>query len=37
MAKIYVKRIREGVMTIDKVPERWRAEVEAMMRDVEWA
>lgn len=31
MAKIYVKRILEGVMTIDEVPDRWRAEVEAMM------
>ena len=31
MAKIYYKRIKAGVMTIDEVPERWRAEVQAML------
>ena len=33
MAKIYARKIREGKMTIDDVPTRWRAEVEALLRD----
>ena len=31
MIKIYVKRIRECKMTLDEVPERWRAAVEAAL------
>ena len=31
MAKIYYKRIKAGAITIDDVPERWRAEVQAML------
>ena len=31
MAKIYVRMIKTGRMTIDEVPERWRAEVEALL------
>lgn len=31
MAKLYAKRILDGKMTIDDVPERWRAEVEALL------
>lgn len=31
MAKIYCKRIKSGVMTIDNVPERWRAAVAEML------
>ena len=31
MAKIYVRWIRAGRLTIDDVPERWRAEVQAML------
>ncbi len=31
MAKIYARRIREGRMTIDQVPARWRAEVLAIL------
>ena len=31
MAKIYYKRIMAGVMTIDEVPTRWRAAVEALL------
>ena len=27
MAKIYARKIREGKMTIDDVPERWREQV----------
>lgn len=31
MAKIYVRMIRAHRMTVDQVPERWRAEVEALL------
>lgn len=31
MAKIYYKRIEAGIMTIDEVPERWRAQVQALI------
>lgn len=31
MAKIYVRWIKAGRITIDDVPERWRAEVQAML------
>ena len=31
MAKIYYKRIKAGIMTIEDVPERWRAEVQRML------
>lgn len=31
MAKVYARKIRDGQMTIDQVPERWRAEVEALL------
>ena len=31
MAKIYAARIRKGLMTIDEVPARWRAEVERLI------
>ena len=27
MVKIYVRRIRAGLMTLDEVPERWREAV----------
>lgn len=35
MAKIYYKRIKAGIMTIDEVPERWRAAVQAMLDEDE--
>ena len=35
MAKIYYRKIKDGQMTIDEVPRRWRAEVEAMLEDDE--
>ncbi len=35
MAKIYYKRIKAGIMTIEEVPERWRAEVQRMLDDDE--
>lgn len=28
MVSFYVRRIKQGKMTLDEVPERWRAEVE---------
>lgn len=31
MAKLYYKRIKAGIMTIDEVPTRWRAAVQAML------
>lgn len=31
MAKIYYRRIKVGIMTIDEVPERWRAAVHEML------
>ena len=31
MAKIYVRMIKAGRMTVDEVPKRWRAEVEALL------
>jgi len=31
MAKIYYRKIIAGKMTIEEVPLRWRAEVQAML------
>ena len=31
MAKIYYRMIMSGRMTIDEVPSRWRAAVQAML------
>ena len=31
MAKIYYRRIKDGVITIDDVPDRWRAAVQALL------
>ena len=31
MAKIYARKIQAGTMTIEDVPARWRAEVEALL------
>lgn len=31
MVKIYYKRIKAGIMTIDDVPELWRAAVQKML------
>lgn len=31
MAKIYYNRIKAGLMTIDDVPARWRAAVQAFL------
>ena len=31
MAKIYYRRIKRGEITINDVPEKWRAEVQRML------
>lgn len=31
MAKIYYRKIKRGEITIDDVPERWRAQVQALI------
>ena len=33
MAKIYADLVRRGQRTIEEVPERWRAEVEEILRE----
>ena len=33
MAKIYYRRIKDGVMTLDEVPERWREQVRQMLEE----
>ena len=35
MTKIYYNRIKAGIMTIDDVPARWRAAVQAMLDEDE--
>lgn len=33
MAKIYYKQVKEGKMTLDQVPYRWREEVRRMLEE----
>ena len=33
MVKIYVRRIREGLMTLDEVPARWREAVRQALEN----
>ena len=35
MAKIFYNRIKAGIMTIDDVPQRWRAAVQALLDEDE--
>lgn len=35
MAKIYYRKIIDGEMTIDDVPERWRTAVQALLDENE--
>lgn len=35
MAKIYYNRIKAGLMTIDDVPARWQAAVQALLDEDE--
>lgn len=34
MVAIYVRRIMNGQMTLDDVPEYWRADVEAKLKEL---
>lgn len=31
MAKLYYKRVKAKIMTIDEVPSKWRAQVQKML------
>ncbi len=31
MAKIYARKIKNGEMTLDQVPEKWREEVKKLL------
>lgn len=33
MIKLYIKKIKEGKMTIDDVPEKWREAVREALRN----
>ena len=33
MAKIYAKYIKQGKITIEDVPERWKTEVEELLKE----
>ena len=33
MVNIYVRWIKQGKMTLEEVPERWRAEVEEKLKE----
>lgn len=35
MAKIYLRKLRAGEMTMDRVPRRWRTEVQVLLDDEE--
>ena len=35
MAKVYYRRIKAGLMTIEDVPARWRAAVQALLDEDE--
>lgn len=35
MAKIYYRRIKDGIMTIDEVPALWRNAVQALLDEDE--
>ena len=35
MEKIYVRRIKAGLMTLEDVPEIWRAKTAALMQEEE--
>ena len=35
MAKVYYRKIKSGLMTVDDVPDRWREEVQRMLDEDE--
>lgn len=34
MAKIYVRRIMEGIMTFEEVPDRWKEQVRFLLEQM---
>lgn len=35
MAKVYARMIKNGKMTLERVPEKWRGQVEQLLRENE--
>lgn len=35
MAKVYARMIKNGKMTLERVPEKWRGQVEKLLRENE--
>ena len=35
MAKVYARMIKNGKMTLERVPEKWRGQVEQLLREDE--
>lgn len=33
MAKVYVRMVRNGKMTLESVPEKWRGQVEKLLEE----
>jgi hypothetical protein len=33
MAKVYARMIKSGKMTLESVPEKWRGQVEKLLRE----
>lgn len=35
MAKVYARMVRNGKMTLERVPEKWRGQVEKLLEEDE--
>lgn len=35
MAKVYARMVKSGKMTLERVPEKWRGQVEQLLRENE--
>lgn len=35
MAKVYARMVKSGKMTLESVPEKWRGQVEQLLRENE--
>lgn len=33
MAKVYARMVKSGKMTLERVPEKWRGQVEQLLRE----
>lgn len=33
MAKVYARMVKSGKMTLERVPEKWRGQVEKLLRE----